>query len=227
MDLHFLRKFLPLTSLIIFNLFGCYNPNKSYYSQFCKSVENICLNGKSRVEMITTKGTILIEVNSDLAPVTSSNFLDLVDKGFYIGTTFNRVIKKPFPYIIQGGYKSNNFIFDRQNNFGNKLINNKNRIFRTIPLEIKLINEKYPRYNQPVLKNDDFINIQLTHKRGVLAMARTKLLESSSIQFYIALKDLPELDGRYSVFGKVLKGMAVIDSLEEGDEILDVIQINK
>ena len=51
-------------------------------------------------------------------------------------------------------------------------------------------------------------------------MARSESLDSASSQFYIALRDLPELDGRYAVFGKVVEGMNVVDSLEEGDYII-------
>ena len=53
-------------------------------------------------------------------------------------------------------------------------------------------------------------------------MARSQLINSASIQFYISLKDLPELDGRYAVFGRVADGMNVVDSLNEGDLILNM-----
>ena len=53
-------------------------------------------------------------------------------------------------------------------------------------------------------------------------MARDQSLDSASIQFYISLKDLPELDGRYAVFGRVVDGMSIIDSLDEGDLILNM-----
>jgi len=52
------------------------------------------------VEMDTNKGTIKIEIFADEAPITSKNFLDLVDRGFYNGLTFHRY--EP-GFCIQGG----------------------------------------------------------------------------------------------------------------------------
>jgi peptidyl-prolyl cis-trans isomerase B (cyclophilin B) len=51
-------------------------------------------------------------------------------------------------------------------------------------------------------------------------MARSGDANSASAQFYVALEALPELDGRYAVFGRVTKGMDVIDKIQQGDKIL-------
>ena len=48
----------------------------------------------------TTAGTFKIELFEDKAPVTTKNFIDLVEKGFYNGTIFHRVIDG---FMIQGG----------------------------------------------------------------------------------------------------------------------------
>jgi len=55
---------------------------------------------KTMVEMVTSKGTITLELYPDKAPITVSNFLDYVDSGFYDGTIFHRVIRN---FMIQGG----------------------------------------------------------------------------------------------------------------------------
>jgi peptidyl-prolyl cis-trans isomerase B (cyclophilin B) len=60
----------------------------------------------------------------------------------------------------------------------------------------------------------------LTHDRGAVAMARSSDPNSASAQFYIALEALPELDGRYAVFGRVVRGMDVVDQLEQGDKLI-------
>ena len=44
-----------------------------------------------------------MELDGDSSPVTSGNFLDLVNKGVYERTVFHRIIKTPFPFVIQGG----------------------------------------------------------------------------------------------------------------------------
>jgi peptidyl-prolyl cis-trans isomerase B (cyclophilin B) len=50
-------------------------------------------------------------------------------------------------------------------------------------------------------------------------MARSNDPNSASAQFYVALEALPELDGRYAVFGRVSKGMEVVDRIQQGDKI--------
>jgi peptidyl-prolyl cis-trans isomerase B (cyclophilin B) len=51
-------------------------------------------------------------------------------------------------------------------------------------------------------------------------MARSADPNSASAQFYIALKALPELDGRYAVFGRVTQGMEVVDEISQGDRLV-------
>jgi cyclophilin family peptidyl-prolyl cis-trans isomerase len=60
--------------------------------------------------------------------------------------------------------------------------------------------------------------IGLKHTKGAIAMARlggaaNPLKESSGSQFYIALQDLPSLDGEYTVFGYVTSGMDVVTKI--------------
>ncbi len=54
-------------------------------------------------------------------------------------------------------------------------------------------------------------NNPLLHKRGVLSMARTKNKNSASSQFFIVHKDNKYLNGKFAAFGKVTKGMKVVD----------------
>ncbi|OGP65185.1 MAG: peptidylprolyl isomerase [Deltaproteobacteria bacterium RBG_13_47_9] len=51
------------------------------------------------------------------------------------------------------------------------------------------------------------------HKRGILSMARAAHPDSAGSQFYICLADIPSLDGKYTVFGEVLKGMEFVDKI--------------
>jgi peptidyl-prolyl cis-trans isomerase B (cyclophilin B) len=53
----------------------------------------------------------------------------------------------------------------------------------------------------------------LSHKRGVLSMARSSDPNSASSQFFIMHKDYPSLDGNYSAFGQVIEGMGVVDKI--------------
>ena len=53
----------------------------------------------------------------------------------------------------------------------------------------------------------------IEHKRGVISMARTGVKDSASSQFFIMHDDAPHLDGEYAAFGKVIKGIEVVDEI--------------
>lgn len=55
----------------------------------------------------------------------------------------------------------------------------------------------------------------LKHTRGVLSMARTMDPNSASSQFFIMHEDAPHLDGQYAAFGKITKGIEVVDEIAE------------
>lgn len=57
---------------------------------------------------------------------------------------------------------------------------------------------------------------RLHHRRGTVAMARGEDPDSAGSQFYICFEPKPELDGRYTIFGQVIKGMHVVDKIKIG-----------
>lgn len=67
-------------------------------------------------------------------------------------------------------------------------------------------------------------NPKLKNVRGALAMARSQDPNSAGSQFYILKKDAPWLDGKYAVFGKVIKGMEVVDQIQQGDKMESVTE---
>lgn len=74
-----------------------------------------------------------------------------------------------------------------------------------------------PLETHPDLKHDH---------AGVVGMARLESdLNSATSQFYITLDEQPSLDDKYSVFGDVLKGMEVVDSIVRGDRIEKIVVI--
>ncbi|MDP3486852.1 MAG: peptidylprolyl isomerase [Bacillota bacterium] len=57
----------------------------------------------------------------------------------------------------------------------------------------------------------------LSHKRGVISMARSSLgYDTAGSQFFIVVSDVPQLDGQYATFGKVISGMDVVDRIVMG-----------
>ena len=61
--------------------------------------------------------------------------------------------------------------------------------------------------------NTNGVNNPLKHVRGVISMARTNDYNSASSQFFIVHQDSPHLDGNYAAFGKVTKGIEIVDKI--------------
>jgi len=76
-------------------------------------------------------------------------------------------------------------------------------------------------------KNIKFEPNNLKHKRGAIGMARAQNPDSASSQFYICLEDLPQLDGNYVIFGRVVEGIEIIDQVRVGDTIQKAIVLEK
>jgi peptidyl-prolyl cis-trans isomerase A (cyclophilin A) len=138
-----------------------------------------------RVLMQTSLGDIELELDSAKAPISVENFLGYVNSGFYANTVFHRVIKG---FMIQGG------------GFDKDLVQK--------PTKAQIKNEA---------------GNGLSNKRGTLAYARTNVVNSATSQFFINHKDNAFLDHRdesdagfgYAVFGKVLKGLDVVDKIAQ------------
>ena len=60
------------------------------------------------------------------------------------------------------------------------------------------------------------------HVPGAVAMARRPDPDSAGSQWYVCLAALPELDGKYTVFGQVFEGLDVCAAVQKGDRMLDV-----
>ena len=60
------------------------------------------------------------------------------------------------------------------------------------------------------------------HVRGTVAMARSQHPDSAGSQFYICYGTTPHLDGQYTVFGKVVSGMELVDRIKQGDMMTSV-----
>ena len=69
------------------------------------------------------------------------------------------------------------------------------------------------------------------HDRGILSMARLDDPASASSSFFIVLARTPSLDGKYTVFGRVVSGMEVIEKIEaaplNGEEPVTRIEVSR
>ena len=61
----------------------------------------------------------------------------------------------------------------------------------------------------------------ISHKRGVISMARSQAKNSASSQFFIMHQDSPTLDGQYAAFGKVTEGIEIVDQICEKTPVTD------
>jgi peptidyl-prolyl cis-trans isomerase B (cyclophilin B) len=188
--------------------------------QGCETAQTPCLQGTAVVSLLTSKGEVRIQLEGPAAPLTAGNFVDLVNRGAYNGTVFHRVVREPVPFVVQGGdpQSANPKVPASQYGMGSYM-DPASGESRLIPLEIKLQNEPTPRYDEPLTALGAIRQLALVHQRGAVAMARSNAPNSASAQFYIALQALPELDGRYAVFGRVVQGMEVVDRIQQGDKL--------
>lgn len=132
-------------------------------------------------------GTMRVELDADVAPITVENFISLAKDGFYDGLTFHRIISG---FMIQGGDPSGNGTGGSD---------------KTIKGEF----------------SSNGVENNLSHKRGVISMARSVDPDSASSQFFIMHQDTPSLDGDYAAFGIVTDGMNVVDQICKNTPVID------
>ena len=213
-------KTLMALALCLPLLVSCASSTTASIPVGCEQASSPCLQGKASVELTTSKGSITLELNGDAAPVTAGNFLDLVQRGAYNGTVFHRVVRDPVPFVVQGGDPSSSDPATPKSQYGTgSFVDPTTGQARFVPLELSFNGEDQPRYGRVVSNPTELVQLKLSHERGALAMARSQAPDSASAQFYIALKPLPELDGRYAVFGRVTQGLDVVDAIRQDDTI--------
>lgn len=142
---------------------------------------------KTLAVLKTSQGDVTIRFFYDKAPGHVKNFVDLAAAGFYDGTLFHRVIPD---FMVQGG---DPFTKDPS----------KSALYGT--------GGNTDKAGKPLNVKAEFNDV--THRRGVLSMARASDPDSASSQFFVVVKDSPFLDRQYTVFGEVVKGMEVVDRI--------------
>ncbi len=163
----------------------------------------------------TTKGDFEVKLFGKDNPVTVSNFLENIENNIYVNQKFYKIINFTQISFIHGGVNpENEFYIERKQHF--------NKTSRSIPLEIKFKEEIKPRYNYQIKNPNETKNLVNTFESGSIAMVKNGKNKSSSTQFFFVTNKIPELDGRYSVFGKIIKGLGVLKKLNKEDYIKTV-----
>ena len=205
---------------------SCSTKNKSSISNLCETLRISCIRGMQKIEIYTNKGNMTFQLDGNSSPITVSNFLELINKGFYEKKSFYKVIRDPYPFVIQSGAYDFEKVINKGNYSSEIIIGNNKQERLSIPLEIKLKDEELPRYGSKIVDTKLLDKIQLKHKKGSISMAREQSLNSASTDFFISLNLLPILDGRYAVFGNLVKGINVLELINEGDYIEKIVHLN-
>ena len=163
----------------------------------------------------TSKGNFKVKLFGKTNPVTVSNFLENIDNNLYKNQKFYKVINNNQINFIHGGINPKNTNFSEMNQTLNKTIS-------SIPLEIKFKEETKPRYNYQIKNPYEYKHLVNTFENGSIAMVKSGKGSSSATEFFFVNKKIPELDGRYSIFGKIVKGLEVLQKIKKGDYIIDV-----
>lgn len=127
---------------------------------------------------------IVIELKEDAAPLTVANFKNLVSRHYYDGMRFHRVF--PHQLLQTGDPKSRHGETERSGTGG-------------------------PGYTIPP-------EIRLKHDAGAVATSRlpdaiNPTRVSNGSQFYICIEPMPDLNGQYTVFGRVIEGLDLLDAI--------------
>lgn len=147
-------------------------PLEAAYEQEAKTITAESEDDLPRVELMTTKGPIIVELFENEAPDTVGNFIHLVESGFYTDVIFHRVIAR---FMAQTG-----LVTFSSNGYSMK---------------------------QPGYSIYDETKGGRSHFSGYLSMAKTDQPNSGGGQFFITYEPTVFLDGRHTVFGRVIQGM--------------------
>ena len=137
------------------------------------------LDKKNAIVIDTTKGRIVVQLRTDIAPKHAERIEQLARDGYYNNVPFHRVIEG---FMAQTG--------DGQNFNGTG-------------------GSKYPNLKQ------EFSNVPF--ERGTVGMARASSVDSANSQFFICFDNASFLNNKYTVIGKVVQGMDVVDRINRGE----------
>jgi len=175
---------------------------------------------KSTIQAIikTNKGDIRLDLDKDAAPNTVDNFIKLAKEEFYNGIKFHRVESG---FVIQAGdplTKDDDPANDGSGGPGYAFDDEIN------PKALGLDDTKIKALESQGYKFNYFLK-SISHTIGTISMANSGPNTNGS-QFFITLTDLSDLDGRYTVFGRVVEGMDVVQEIKVGD-IINKVEIKQ
>ncbi len=177
-------------------------------------------NNNNNINMITAKtaiiqtakGDIKLELYPAVAPKTVANFVELAEKGFYNGLTFHRVVPG---FVVQGGDPKGDGTGGPGYTFADEIN----------PWSLGISEEVIKSYEAQGYQYDKSLT---SHKMeiGALAMANSGPNTNGSQFFIVTDSAQPHLDGKHTVFGKVVEGMEIVKQIQPGDK-MEMVSIEK
>lgn len=170
---------------------------------------SVSLEEESQENMLvvikTNKGDIQLELYEKDAPIAVANFIKLIKEDFYNDIKFHRVIGD---FMIQTGDPQTrgevgvDFVYDPYDN----------------PNNLPIAGTGGPGYKF----EDEFDNGHVFDKPGILAMANSGANTNGS-QIFITHVATPWLNNKHTIFGQVIEGQDVVNAIEQGDLIQEII----
>jgi cyclophilin family peptidyl-prolyl cis-trans isomerase len=140
----------------------------------------------------TSRGAFAFETYPDEAPKTVAHIVDLVKRGFYDGQRFHRAVPG---FVVQWG--------DPQSR----------------DLSKEALWGRGPEAASGSAVGAAEITRKRTHVKGAVALSHPGNAALADSQIYVTLEDRVDLDGKYAVFGHVVSGLDVLESIQRGDAI--------
>ena len=200
---------------ILFLISACSFKNEIGSNYYCQKLELNCIQEDKTVYFQTSKGDFEVKLFGKNNPVTVSNFIENVEDNIYKNKKFYKVLNYPQIKFIHAGVNPKNKFYIGQN----QILNKKTP---SIPLEIKFKEEIKPRYNYQIKSPHSTENLINTFDIGSIAMVKSGKKNSSSTEFFFVTNRVPELDGRYSIFGKIIQGFDILESISKEDFIKEI-----
>jgi len=194
---------------------ACSYKSKIDSNYYCKKLKFICIQSNKVVNFKTSKGDFAVKLFGKDTPVTVSNFLENIENNIYVNQKFYKIINYPQISFIHGGINPENKLYIEQKQ-------DLHEASPSLPLEIKFKEEIKPRYNYQINNPSETEDLVNTFESGSIAMVKSGKNKSSSTEFFFVTSKIPELDGRYSIFGKIIKGLDVLEKINKEDYIKSV-----
>ncbi len=187
-----IRSLLPLILLPVLVLTGCATAPRYTGAGPQSAIMLIKVRKEKKPQRI------VIELNDAAAPQTVANFKDLVNRHYYDGMRFHRLF--PHQLVQTGDPKSRQVFVDS--------------LLQKVGMDIKDSDRAGtggPGYTIPA-------EIRLKLDKGAVSTGRlpdaiNPTRASNGSQFFVCLEAMPQLNGQYTVFGKVTEGLEVLDAI--------------